>query len=702
MIGTVAVARLLAKQKAKEAVEASQGNEPCQPSDENVTTRLLENDISATLHYDPFTGIKTIEGTGKCIFNDTGSKYKGAFHASAITGAGKVTWKNGDAYTGLFCDGYRHGNGILLSSDHSFRYEGEWLVGKRHGFGTSIHGDKLSLALTGEETVHSKYIGSWENDCRNGQGREEWSSGQTYEGEWLNDQITGSGCMHWPVDDRFEMYSGAFQAGQPHGFGEFTWPSMPTLTATQQLHNKYIGNWNHGKRHGRGIYLYADGSSYDGEWSDDNKHGLGQFTLRDGRVFKSEWTFGIPATPVPTEADATLNPLTYLVDIDDICSSSQEKRDILSHLVKALPSLKVAYLTYKKHLTLESAEDSFALTTLQFWNLLRDIDLITPACSLVTLCRAIFRGKRNMDEWRRPNGAVEGLPKTPRLYGGTDAVDVFSPDRILLFRHFVESLVRAAITRYSSVTGAQAVKRVLEDISLRRYVSDSVFGMWSDVRLVVADDLWNMFALRMKGRRHNGRVDVTMTLRELCTFLLKKGLLRSSFDKAQLEEALKVEARQHSPSKAVARKSTGLDEISISEGSLLGALRVETSLVALKVEDVEWNNCFTFGSLVHAAVQVISPANVGLMKLNPLDCNGVDDVSLDAFLSYELCFFEFVRILYTLVEVRSEEVHGLKVDVDVTERFRDFVSKVLSRERGVDLTEEAAPEGWYKLKLDVD
>ena len=702
MIGTLAYARLAARKKAKEAYDRAEVRELSQVTDENVTVHALENDVSGTIHTDPQMGIRSIEGSGKCLFNDTGSKYKGNFVNSTINGDGKLKWSNGDVYLGQFHNGYRHGHGTLLSFDTLFRYEGEWQMGKRHGFGTLLHGEQLSVTLNGSETIHSKYVGSWFNDTRHGQGRAEWSTGQTYDGQWVNNEIKGSGCMRWPVEGLVEIYKGQFERGLPHGFGEFTWPSSASVAMTQQLQNRYIGQWVHGKRQGAGIYLYADGSSFNGEWLDNDKHGPGQLTLRDGRVFKSVWSAGVPATPVPTEADATLNPLSYLVDIDDLCETANVKRDVLSHLVKALPSLKVAYMIYKKPLASKDSEDPFAMTTLQFWNLLRDIDLIAPACSLVTLSRAILRGGRNMVEWKRAAHDDGGVPEPPRLYGGSGPVDVFSPDRILLFRHFVESLVRAAVTKYTSKSASDAVKTVLDSISLRRYVSESVFGMWSEVNHALTDDLWAMFASHKQGGCIHGRIDVTMTLRQLCSLLLKKGLLKSAFDKSQLEEALKVEIRQHSPTKIVTRKTTGLDEISISEGSLLGALRAETNVAALQVQDVDWSRCFTLGNVIHAAVQVISPNNVSHVKLDKKDCIDADSVSFEDLLSYDLCFFEFVRILYILIEVRADEVPGLKVDVDVTTRFRDFVTKILAREQAYNTEDDAIPDGWYKLKLDFD
>jgi len=47
-----------------------------------------------------------------------------------------------------------------------------------------------------------------------------------------------------------------------------------------------VGQWKDGKRNGRGIFYYANGSKYDGEWSGDLKHGDGTFVFEDGTIYE--------------------------------------------------------------------------------------------------------------------------------------------------------------------------------------------------------------------------------------------------------------------------------------------------------------------------------------------------------------------------------------------------------------------------------
>jgi hypothetical protein len=56
-----------------------------------------------------------------------------------------------------------------------------------------------------------------------------------------------------------------------HGYGVITWDR-----------GKYEGEWKHGKKDGRGVFTWPDGTKYDGEFKDHGMHGYGVLTLTDG------------------------------------------------------------------------------------------------------------------------------------------------------------------------------------------------------------------------------------------------------------------------------------------------------------------------------------------------------------------------------------------------------------------------------------
>jgi hypothetical protein len=43
-----------------------------------------------------------------------------------------------------------------------------------------------------------------------------------------------------------------------------------------------------GKHHGKGRFVYSDGSTYDGDWIDDNRHDKGVMRWVDGSVYEGE------------------------------------------------------------------------------------------------------------------------------------------------------------------------------------------------------------------------------------------------------------------------------------------------------------------------------------------------------------------------------------------------------------------------------
>ena len=80
--------------------------------------------------------------------------------------------------------------GIYKWSNPSDRYEGEYLNGNRHGFGTYIYANG------------NKYSGEYKNDRPNGKGTITFSSGEKYIGEVKNGKRHGSGTYFFTDGER--------------------------------------------------------------------------------------------------------------------------------------------------------------------------------------------------------------------------------------------------------------------------------------------------------------------------------------------------------------------------------------------------------------------------------------------------------------------------------------------------------------------
>lgn len=123
---------------------------------------------------------------------------------------------------------------------------------------------QLAIAGTERDPLNSKiketgtYAGAWENNKRNGFGKEEnLKKGERYDGQWCNDKRHGHGTL-WVRNeegDYVKLYEGEWSFNQRHGYGTFYFEDG----------SKYEGEFVKGKQHGKGTLYYATGDKYEGE-----------------------------------------------------------------------------------------------------------------------------------------------------------------------------------------------------------------------------------------------------------------------------------------------------------------------------------------------------------------------------------------------------------------------------------------------------
>ncbi len=56
--------------------------------------------------------------------------------------------------------------------------------------------------------------------------------------------------------------------------------------------DKYIGEWQNGKKNGQGTYVWADGTKYIGEWKNDKQSGKGAYTYGKTSKFSGDEYIG--------------------------------------------------------------------------------------------------------------------------------------------------------------------------------------------------------------------------------------------------------------------------------------------------------------------------------------------------------------------------------------------------------------------------
>jgi hypothetical protein len=188
-------------------------------------------------------------------------------------------------------------NGEETLSGHS-QYKGEFLNGKRHGFGVmnvlhpDFKGDKYVgefkdgtfhggtyYFLANNEFKGDKYVGEYKDGKKNGQGTSTFANGNKYVGEYKDSKRNGQGTFTFANGDK---HVGEYKDGKPNGQGIETYANG----------DKYVGEYKDGKKNGQGTFTFANGSKYVGEYKDNKYNGQGTYTFASGHKYVGEWKDG--------------------------------------------------------------------------------------------------------------------------------------------------------------------------------------------------------------------------------------------------------------------------------------------------------------------------------------------------------------------------------------------------------------------------
>lgn len=119
------------------------------------------------------------------------------------------------------------------------KYTGEWLDGKKHGFGTFVYGNG------------AKYEGEWIQDQRDGRGtywiKEHGKLRKQYAGDWHHDKRHGTGTFFYDDGGR---YDGEWVYNQREGVGRMVYGRKDK---DDQLDSVYDGQWLQNQRSGHGV-----------------------------------------------------------------------------------------------------------------------------------------------------------------------------------------------------------------------------------------------------------------------------------------------------------------------------------------------------------------------------------------------------------------------------------------------------------------
>lgn len=109
----------------------------------------------------------------------------------------------------------------------------------------------------------------------------------------------------------------------PCGRGKYTWADGGYYQGDYKAvldkykHKVVFPNPN-GKRHGKGVRVYANGNRYEGDWRDDRYHGKGTLSWATGGKYVGEFRNGLfhgrgEAWYGAADGQPYINPLGYVI-----------------------------------------------------------------------------------------------------------------------------------------------------------------------------------------------------------------------------------------------------------------------------------------------------------------------------------------------------------------------------------------------------
>ena len=188
--------------------------------------------------------------------------YTGEWLNGKRDGYGRLKWNDGSIYCGYFMNDKACGFGKLVHADGDI-YLGYWEDDRAHGVGRYYNNRGAS------------YEGYWASDKQNGYGNELWPKGSNFEGEYVDGAKHGLGVLN--LEDN-ACYKGQFRDNDINGIGTFYFKD----------NRKYEGEWKYNKMYGYGILTWPDGKFFEGYFVNDKKEGFGVY-YAISKVYIGNW-----------------------------------------------------------------------------------------------------------------------------------------------------------------------------------------------------------------------------------------------------------------------------------------------------------------------------------------------------------------------------------------------------------------------------
>ncbi|CAG9814003.1 unnamed protein product [Phaedon cochleariae] len=270
-----------------------------------------------------------------------GDVYEGEYYHGKRHGRGMYCFKNGSRYTGTWSKGLKHGEGEFLYPDGS-RYQGEWKKDLKHDQVTFLDGSSKNFISFSTLAILPQYSPSID---------------PVYNSVVPPGIVIGQFIRK--ISHSADLYTGTWRKGLKHGKGEFLYPDG----------SRYQGEWKKDLKHGQGSYFYVNGDLYEGCWYKGLRHGLGTYTYKAANVTHyGTWKDGRMTGPgilnypyysyVSRTIETPYGEIQGRTTVKFLGIHIDEKLDWKNHihnLNKKLCSATFAIYTIRKNIGIESA-----------------------------------------------------------------------------------------------------------------------------------------------------------------------------------------------------------------------------------------------------------------------------------------------------------------------------------------------------------
>ena len=148
---------------------------------------------------------------------------------------------------------------------------------------------RIYLSKTPKQYIPPKISsihGSFKDGSISGNVTLKFETGEEYIGPFLENSSTKKKHNHWGL---WKSCENTIIEG-PSVDNHFDCCNMQGQYQVRYSNDEqYMGTFINGKRHGRGVYFYNDGTIYNGGWYQGNREGIGTLINKDGSAYDGEW-----------------------------------------------------------------------------------------------------------------------------------------------------------------------------------------------------------------------------------------------------------------------------------------------------------------------------------------------------------------------------------------------------------------------------